>query len=658
MMNRNLRILPFLAAGILVLMSGWARAQQARVSVELEPDRVRLGNAAKLIVRVENGRDNRVFLPKMQNLVIQFRGQEASSQNLTIVNGQVSFRSTQHMVYAVIPYEDGEFTIPPIEIQVDGQTFKTKPLKLTVLPGQAPKQVSQTPNPTRRAQAVQPKSASPFAMSTPSPSRQPSTPSPGRSSSPGRSPASVPRQPARSEPTFMEMEVPKKEVFVGEMIPVKIKWYVRRGIRYVSNFPVVPSEAFVTNLPETQGTRHQEYVGNEVYDVNTWEFTLTAVKEGKFEVDGKIETMLTVPVQPTSRDPFSGFSSRFNNRIRRYEKTVTSGPHELQVKPLPTEGRPANFDGAVGEFNLAATASPEQVDLGEPITLTTTVTGIGDLNRVNTPTLAEDTGWRVYPPNSEVELEPGAGNRGKKVFEQAIIPRQPGIKKIPKIEFSYFNPNTEKYVTRSIEGPPVRIIGSPDAIKNLPAAKASESDADDGASPGEGEDSILVANKRNVGNFTTDFTRVALQPWFLAMQGVPLLALLVGFFIVRRKRRLENDPEFARQVRLTSELQEAQSRMGAAVSANDEVAFFAATRDAIRHRLALHTEVDPVDVTPEVIAEYAPESTPAVREIFSQADAMTYGSGESTRPLSQWQDLAKSTMTQMEQECRTHEEKT
>ncbi|MEM1058225.1 MAG: BatD family protein [Verrucomicrobiota bacterium] len=633
------RFLSCLSVACLWAAAGQAQAQQPRVLVDLDPKEVGLGNASRLIIQVENGRDSRVFLPQVADLVLDYLGQSASSQRISVINGQMTYQSTQQKIYSVIPYREGEFTIPPFEIDVDGQTFKTPELKLMVRPGKAPAPVTQTPNPTPRARALSPGGRLNL---------------PGAPSTSQVQPPSIPSSPTRSrqEVSFLEMEIPKREVYVGEMIPVRLVWYVKRGVQHPPTFPNLPSQAFVSNLAEAQPTRRQEYIGNELYEANVWEFAMTAVKEGEYEVDAQIETVLTVPVGSASRNPFSGFGSRFHNRVRRYEKTLETVPQKVTIKPLPEEGRPASFDGAVGEYNLTAKGSPRQVDYGEPITLTTTVQGIGDLSRVNAPEMVDDEGWRIYPAKSEVELEPGIGNRGKKVFEQAIIPRNPALKLIPPIEFSYFNPNTSQYVTRRIHGPPVEIIGSPDAVTQLPPTPQPQA--------GEGEteltaaeaDSPLVPNKTALGGFTRSFTRVALQPWFLATQGVPLLALLIGGVVISRQRRLETDPAFARRLRLEKEYQDAVQKMSAAVAASDEPAFFSSTRRALQHRLALDTALEPTDVTPEKIAEHAPQSSAAAAEIFAQADATVYGSGASTRPLSEWHDLSQTTLTLMEREAR------
>lgn len=645
-----------------------ASAQQSSVTVDLSPKQIRLGNAARLTVQIENGRNSQVFLPKVNDLIIRYRGEDANQQRISIINGQMTFQSSRILVYNVIPYKEGNYTIPAFEVDVDGQVFKTPELKLQVLPGQAPAAQSQTPNPPRRAQPAVPGVAVPSAPSASGGGFSNLAPYRGQGPSAPRTPtapAAAPSQPnvapnspgrLRREWAFIELEMPKKEVYVGEMLPVRIKFYVKQEARASYYSPLVPSEAFVINKLAEKPQERSEYVGGEVYRVMTWDTGLTAVKEGKYTVDASIETELAVPVAASPRDPFAGFGRRFFNRVRRFEKTLASVPVEVMIKPLPTDGRPATFDGAVGEFDLSAKAKPDTVDLGEPLTLITEVNGQGNLDRVNTPTMVDETGWRVYPATSDVVLSDESGVRGKKLFEQAIVPREPGITGIPEIEFSFFNPNTGKYVTKRINGPEVRIIGSP---QQAPSTQPTVTAGTEPSAPVlSEEDSLLVPIKTQFGGFTTNFSRVALQPWFLAVNSLPLLALVMGFAVVSRKRRLENDPVFARTVRLSRELTAEQGKMNTAVSSNDTEAFFAAARSAIQFRLALQTEIEPADVTAETVTEHVPEAAEAATEIFSQADAMTYGGGASSRPLGEWKGLVDATLVQMEQTGQTKTEVT
>src|ERR1700679_2660026 len=95
---------------------------------------------------------------------------------------------------------------------------------------------------------------------------------------------------------------------------------------------------------------------------------------------------------------------------------------ELTVKPLPVAGRPADFAGAVGNFELSADGSPKRVKMGDPVTMKIKVSGQGNFDRVTAPVLKEPDGWRSYPPSNTFQGDDDIATRGTKIFEMAVIP--------------------------------------------------------------------------------------------------------------------------------------------------------------------------------------------------------------------------------------------
>ncbi len=123
----------------------------------------------------------------------------------------------------------------------------------------------------------------------------------------------------------------------------------------------------------------------------------------------------------------------------------TSPSSELKVLPLPTEGRPKDFSGAVGDFQVSSDISPARVAAGDPLTLRLHISGAGNFDRVD-PTMFDHLDhWKTYPAKSSFTPSDAVGYKGEKVFEQPLIAAQPGEQSIPGLEFSYFNPNTRHY---------------------------------------------------------------------------------------------------------------------------------------------------------------------------------------------------------------------
>ena len=129
--------------------------------------------------------------------------------------------------------------------------------------------------------------------------------------------------------------------------------------------------------------------------------------------------------------------------------TVRSKPQTFTAIALPTEGRPANFTGAVGDFTVAArTDSGQKFHSGMPFVLTVTVTGTGDIDLLPAP--AVQIPWAVVVKNSQENVtwdSTSALVHGSKQFQWLVNPQDGGQLVIPAIQYSYFDPHKKQYVT-------------------------------------------------------------------------------------------------------------------------------------------------------------------------------------------------------------------
>src|SRR6478672_866599 len=149
-------------------------------------------------------------------------------------------------------------------------------------------------------------------------------------------------------------------------------------------------------------------------------------------------------------DPF--FQPSVPQEIRFKTDKVT-----LDVKALPP-GAPADFGGAIGNFTIASGAKPTTAQVGDPFTVTTTITGRGNFDRVTAPSFDDDRGWHKYPPSSDFKQDDDVGISGTKTFE-TVLSANERKDKIPAQLFSYFDPAKELYVTLRSGSIPVRVEG-------------------------------------------------------------------------------------------------------------------------------------------------------------------------------------------------------
>jgi hypothetical protein len=150
--------------------------------------------------------------------------------------------------------------------------------------------------------------------------------------------------------------------------------------------------------------------------------------------------------------------------------TVKSAPLHLDVMPLPKEGKPASFAGAVGQFDIDSIVANPNPPPGDPVTLTIKVGGKGSFRSMGAPVLTDTGGWRTYPPSDKFDSSDELSYTGVKSFDFTLIAQEP--KKVsPGCEFSYFDPITAKYVTLSTK--PLSLNASPSAPASLPATTAT-----------------------------------------------------------------------------------------------------------------------------------------------------------------------------------------
>lgn len=148
----------------------------------------------------------------------------------------------------------------------------------------------------------------------------------------------------------------------------------------------------------------------------------------------------------------------------------------LDILDLPSEGRPADFSGAVGSFTLSVTAAPLAVAVGDLVTVTMTVSGEGLPERFIPPAVMPGPGVKLY----EVKSLPAA-DAGQRVFEQTVVAAEPFATAIPAVSFTFFNSRERRYQT-VIGGPfpltfhaeraPARAIYIPHASTAGPPATA------------------------------------------------------------------------------------------------------------------------------------------------------------------------------------------
>jgi len=579
-----------LAAAALALVlgfaSGAAPAAARGLQATMAPAEIPLGESAELRIVLPDDAVGQPELPRVEGLRFARRG---TSSEIRIVNGRIS--RTVSLVFEVTPSRTGEFEIPPVEVaSEDGDPLSTAPLALRV---------------------VQPAPA-------------PRTAAPPASSSP---------EGAARRPRLVMLGLPDA-LWVGELARVEVQLRVPAGTRIAELSPPDLSAAgfTVTEWVDREPRVTLAEVEGVPMTLYTWHAAVAPVKPGRQELEAEVEGVRVVREPRSARFPRGWADELFPDSLlerffgdggldhllafgRRVPFAAASDVREIEVRPLPAEGRPEDFSGAVGRFELESEADPTRVDSGEPVTLTVRVVGDGNFDRVTLDGVTDADGFRTYAARGEFRGD-ALGSSGRKVFEQLLVPEHAGADAVPPVRFSFFDPEARAY--RSLETPPI-----PLAV----AAAPSPSPADGGAEPAATTPLAADAELR------TDPARLAplalpllARPGFwtglAALAAAPLLLWLALRGSARRRDAGRAAQRAAREA-LRARLQELE----AAADRGDATAFHESARRALRAALAVRLEQDLPALTPaeaEVRLGDDPELAAGVRRALEQSEQVAW----------------------------------
>jgi len=428
-----------------------ARAQQ--VQAALSQEHTAVGQPVQLNISVVGGRGAQIPQDlKIDGLEARFAGKSEQMQ-MQMGGGRFTTTVTATYTYLVVPLRQGNFTIPAINVTLDGKTYQTAPLSLRV---------------GGRSGGV------PVLPAIPVPQGQPQNAPPSAPAIQTLPPVQT-RQAAPSEDkiAFGDLIVPKQTAYAGEVIPLEIRFYFDSGYPVrLQDRPGFSGDGFTVSQFSKPLEKQQEIEGR-MYNVVSFQTAITPAKSGPLEIPAAtLETQIQMPANPSRRsDDF--FGGLFGNMGESRQVTVSTRTAKLEVKPLPTEGRPEEFSGAIGQFSLQAAASPKKAAAGDPLSLRVAVAGRGNFEGMSAPHLIEADGWRTYPPSEK--FAPSAsdpiGFSGEKKYEYMILARE-DQSRTPVAEFSFFDPSIEKFVTLKSSALAVEAKGGAQAPASVAATPA------------------------------------------------------------------------------------------------------------------------------------------------------------------------------------------
>jgi len=607
--------------GLLALGVGPVAAA-SRFSVTVDPQSFPVNESTELTITVSGDEDAVPIIPRVPGLVINPDGQSTSIRQ---INGAVTaiFART----YRVTAAHEGTFTIPPIQIG----TATTPPV--TVRVGGAG-----TAGSGRRGQDE---------------------------TGANRVTAADMARALREAMPMMKVVLPKAPLYVGQLVPMQIKAYFRQGESARLEGPLTAvGDAFTVSGLDKRPTQSEEAVGGVDYTVLTWNSVLGALKSGDYPIGLELPATLNIELPGADSDMTSRLHALFGTRApgafmddsvfgnlfgRIVQKSITlkADATPVTVLPLPLAGRPANFSGAVGQYQITSELAPATGSVGDPLTFKLTVTGKGNLSRVSPDALHDTSQWRVYRAESKLTTDDDSGLQGFKTFSQPVVPLQAGQLTLPALSFSYFDPETGRYETRDTHPIGVTVTpgaGSTQIASNLRAGAVPRAGAESGAADALAPDIAVT------GDYSATLEALVRRPWFIASAVAPVLLMLCVVTWIRRQQLRSADPALALHAARLAAVRVNLEAMAGALNRGDSAAFFGAARHALQEKLADLWQVPAESVDTRQLAERFPDGQGAeLQAIFAMAEKATYG-GESpgVQVLQQWQHRVREQMDRLE----------
>ncbi len=386
----------------------------AQVSFQTKVSKNRLGLNERLRVSFEMNQNGDNFTPPSFDGFNVVGGPNQSVSN-SWVNGVRSF--SKSYTYFLTPTRKGKITIAQASIEIDGEVYKTTPVQVEVT------QAVNNPNsPQARANAI------------------------------------------ADENLHLVAEISKRNPYLNEAITVIYKLYFS-------------SEISVSNVNETESPKYSDFWSHLIpipkleikrgefkgqpYNYVTWRKTvLYPQKTGKLVI-APLTLNVSVDV-PTNRRDF------FGNRV--YQKTpkmITAGKRTIDVRPLPLAGRPDDFEGAVGDFDLNVKFNKTALKSSESFQATIKVAGRGNLKLFSLPKLSAPSSLEVYEPEHKENVKTNLlGMQGSIEDTYTVVPQYQGNYPIPSVSFSYFDPVKALYVSLRSEEQLIDVFEGPTASSN------------------------------------------------------------------------------------------------------------------------------------------------------------------------------------------------
>jgi hypothetical protein len=531
--------LKFYISLFICLLSISLVAQEATLKAKVSKNKLGVNQRLRIEFSIDKQGGDNFSPPKFTNFKVV--GGPSQSVSQSWINGKVTF--SQSYTYIIQPKRKGAFSIASASIKIGGKFIKSEPVKVIVL------------------DAIE-----------------------------------IPKNP--NDPNYVAQqnihlvaEISKANPYVGEGIYVEYRLYVSENVSvYDTSISEAPKyNGFWNQDIKVNGflVKMGKYNGENYRYIVLQKALLIPTKTGKLSIDPmRMDIVIGVP---------SGRADFFGNAItKNIRREFASTKKIIRPKSLPLEGKPANFAGAVGDFDFGVALSKDILKANETSQVQIKISGKGNLKLFELPTVETPAELEMYQPERKERVRVNAsGISGAVTDTYTVVPLYKGKYKIPSISFSYFNPKEKKYKTIATEDFFVDVQEG----KELITLDTSSVRKQEVVSTGKNFRYIATKTKFITAK-KIDFFKSNL---FYVLFLLPLIAIPIGVFIGKKNEERNNDilgNKTRKAEKLAKKyLSKAQKQLG------KKEAFYEALERALHNYLKAKLGVETAEISKERITE-------------------------------------------------------
>jgi hypothetical protein len=575
---------------IVLLLLLFGNLLMAQVQFEAKVSKNSLGLNERLRIEFTMNADGDNFVPpSFEQSGFKVVGGPSQSVSQSWINGKSSFNKSY--IYILLPTQKGALTIKQASIEINGQVYKTSPVKVNVT----------------------------NAVEIP------------------KDPNEMPVVSADNN-IYLVADISKSNPYVNEPITVVYKLYFSFNIG-ISNWRELNkpkyNDFWSQNIDIKQLVAQEGMFKGERYRYVVLRKTvLYPQKSGKLEIE---PLSLDIDCQvPTNRRNFWG-----QPLMTEDSKRVSAGSKVISVKALPESGKTEDFTGAVGRFDFKVKPSKTVLKNGESLDLDVSVAGTGNLKLFTLPKPVLPAALEMYDPiHDENVSTPLTGMTGKISDKYTIIPQYKGSYQIKPLRFTYFDLSSNSYKT--ISSQPITIT-----VMDGPSMASSEKTAQNSTIKTEVAITKTFAyNKQKTTLKSMEKEDFIGSGLFYSLVFLPFLA--IPFLIVGKRRKDASDNDVAgNKIKRSNSL--AKKYLGdAKKQIGNKEPFYIALEKAMHNFLKAKLHIETSEMSKEKISEllqsrnaqldtisefitltencefarYAPSSETAIQQDFDKAVAI------------------------------------